>query len=61
MKILAFAATNSRDSINSALFDFAAKRARSSLSPQAEVTFVDLNDIEMPIYSVDRERASGIP
>lgn len=61
MKLLAFAATNSRISINRALVEFAAARLRSSVSPEAEVTFVDLNDFEPPIYSIDRERASGIP
>lgn len=27
----------------------------------AEVTVLDLNDFEMPIYSVDKEKVSGIP
>lgn len=31
------------------------------MSPEAEVAFVDLNDFNLPIYSIDRERASGIP
>lgn len=61
MKILAFAATNSRDSINRALVEFAAARIRSTLSPEAEVAFVGPDAFEMPIYSIDRERASGIP
>ncbi|MSU89401.1 NADPH-dependent FMN reductase [Rhodobacteraceae bacterium 2CG4] len=61
MKILAFAATNSSNSINRALVEFAAERLGSVMSPKAEVAFVDLNDFEMPIYSIDRERASGIP
>ena len=61
MNILAFAATNSRNSINRALVEFAAKRLRSSVSQEAEVAFVNLTDFEMPIYSIDRERASGIP
>ena len=29
--------------------------------PQAEVTLLDLNDYEMPIYSIDRENEGGIP
>ena len=61
MKILAFAATNSRQSINRALVEFAATRLRSSVSPEAEVAFADLNDFDLPIYSVDHEGASGIP
>jgi NAD(P)H-dependent FMN reductase len=31
------------------------------VSQEAEVAFVNLTDFEMPIYSIDRERASGIP
>jgi len=27
----------------------------------ADVTFIDLNDFEMPIYSKDREAANGVP
>jgi len=61
MKILAFAASNSRNSINRALVEFAAKRLQSKVSPDAQVKFVDLNDFEMPIYSKDREADGGIP
>ena len=61
MKILAFAATNSSNSINRALIEFAAARFQSKMSQEAEVAFVNLTDFEMPIYSIDRERASGIP
>ena len=61
MKILAFAASNSRTSINRALIDFAALRLKADILPEAEVEFLDLNAFEMPIYSIDRERDSGIP
>lgn len=61
MKILAFAATNSRNSINRALVEHAATRLKTRFQPDAEIEFIDLNDYEMPIYSVDRERESGIP
>ena len=61
MKILAFAASNSRTSINRALVDFAAFRFKVDLLPGADVEFLDLNTFEMPIYSIDRERDSGIP
>ncbi len=61
MKILAFAATNSRSSINRALVDHAAARLRRDVQPGAEIATLDLNDFEMPIYSIDRERAEGIP
>jgi len=56
MKILAFAASNSRSSINKSLVTYAA-----SLLEDAEVDLIDLNDYEMPIYSTDRENESGIP
>jgi NAD(P)H-dependent FMN reductase len=61
MKILSFAATNSRSSINKALVTHAARRLTSEIVPQAEVNFIDLNDYDMPIYSIDRETESGIP
>jgi chromate reductase len=56
MKILAFAASNSRSSINKLLVTYA-----SSLVENAQVDVIDLNDYEMPIYSSDRENESGIP
>ena len=60
MKILAFAASNSRKSINRVLVEYAASRLQSRFLSSAEVEFLDLNDYEMPIYSVDRENADGI-
>lgn len=56
MKVLAFAASNSRSSINKSLVTYAA-----SLVDNAQVDVIDLNDYEMPIYSSDRENESGIP
>ena len=56
LKILAFAATNSRDSINKALISYAAR-----LLADEEVEIIDINQYEMPLYSVDREREIGIP
>jgi NAD(P)H-dependent FMN reductase len=55
-KIVAFGASNSRNSINRKLANFAAHQV-----PNAEVNLLDLNDFEMPIYGIDRERESGIP
>jgi NAD(P)H-dependent FMN reductase len=60
MKILAFAASNSRTSINRALIDHATARLKLT-APGTKVETPDLNDFEMPIYSIDRERAGGIP
>ncbi|MEM8630944.1 MAG: NAD(P)H-dependent oxidoreductase [Pseudomonadota bacterium] len=61
MKVLAFAATNSRVSINRALVEHAAMRLKAEVLPEAEIEFLDLNDYEMPIYSIDREGETGIP
>jgi len=56
MKILAFAASNSRKSINKQLITYAA-----TLLDDVEVEIIDINDYEMPIYSIDLEEAHGIP
>ena len=55
-KLLAFGASNSSKSINRQLAKYA-----SSLFKKAEVELVDLNDYEMPIYSMDREKKDGFP
>lgn len=59
--ILVFAASNSRHSINKMLVTHAANVLKKEALPAAEITFLDLNDYEMPIYSIDRENESGIP
>ena len=61
MKILAFAASSSRKSINKALVTYAANLLQDSIVEDAEVEIIDINDFEMPIYSVDREEEGGIP
>lgn len=55
-KILVVAGTSHRKSINLALASYAASQVEG-----AGITVLDLNDFEMPIYSEDREKASGIP
>ena len=59
MKILAFAASNSTKSINRQLIGYAGRLLDGGLLPDADVTTIDLNDYEMPIYSVDRQEADG--
>ncbi|WP_417668465.1 NADPH-dependent FMN reductase [Roseibium sp.] len=61
MKILAFAASSSRQSINKQLVQTAADIVHSDLDAAAEIEILDLNDYEMPIYSIDRETEAGIP
>ena len=56
MKVLAYAASNSKQSINHQLVRYA-----SSLLKRAQVEFIDINDFEMPLYSPEREETTGIP
>ena len=56
MKILAFGASNSSKSINAKLAYWASHRVKNG-----DVTFVDIDDYEMPIYSPDREKREGVP
>jgi len=56
MKILAFAASSSSNSINKKLVTYAA-----SLIDDAEVEILDINDYEMPLFSEDREKELGQP
>jgi chromate reductase, NAD(P)H dehydrogenase (quinone) len=56
MKVLAFAASNSRKSVNKELIRYASTRL-----PDSDVEIIDINDYEMPIYSSDLEEAHGIP
>lgn len=60
MNIVAFAASNSRSSINDKLVRYAGD-VLTALNPSVDITYLDMNDFEMPIFSVDREAASGIP
>jgi chromate reductase, NAD(P)H dehydrogenase (quinone) len=55
-KILAFAGSNSKNSINKQLVTYT-----TSLFDKAEVQLLDLNDYEMPLYSIDKENENGIP
>ncbi len=54
--IIAFAGSNSKTSINKQLAIYAA-----SLVEGVEVVVLDLNDFELPIYSMDLELSDGIP
>ncbi|MEM7029437.1 MAG: NAD(P)H-dependent oxidoreductase [Chloroflexota bacterium] len=61
MKILAFAASSSRSSINKQLVTYAASLVEAGIVADAKVEILDLNDYEIPLYSVDREQEGGIP
>lgn len=56
MKILAFGASSNRNSINQRFALFAAHQFDN-----AEIMTIDLNDFEMPLYSIDKEQINGIP
>lgn len=55
-KIVAFGASSSTQSINKQLAQWAADQLKD-----VQIKFLDLNDFEMPIFSVERERESGVP
>ncbi|MDQ6988389.1 MAG: NAD(P)H-dependent oxidoreductase [Mariprofundaceae bacterium] len=57
MKILAFAASSSKDSINKQLIMHIAQDMLS----EHDVQVLDLNDYELPLFSVDREKELGKP
>jgi NAD(P)H-dependent FMN reductase len=54
--IVAFGASSSKQSINKQLANWAASQL-----DDVEVNLLDLNDYEMPIYSMDKEQETGIP
>jgi len=55
MKILAFAGSTSSTSINRELVKFVLKDFQNE-----EINLIDLNDFDMPVFSVDREK-KGFP
>lgn len=55
-RVIAFAASSSRGSINKQLVTYAA-----GLLDDADVQILDLNDFEMPLFSIDREAELGQP
>jgi chromate reductase len=56
MKLLALGGSNSKNSINKQLASYAA-----SLFKDYEVEVIDLNDFQMPLFSLDVEREIGSP
>ncbi|KDN54440.1 NADPH-dependent FMN reductase [Flavobacterium seoulense] len=55
-KIIAFGASSSTNSINKQLAQYAASQFKNT-----DVEVLDLNDYEMPIFSLDKEAKNGIP
>ena len=56
MKVLAFAASNSTQSINKKFVSHIL-----TLFNSHETELLDLNDYDLPLYSIDREKSEGIP
>lgn len=54
--IVAFAASNSKQSINKRLVKYT-----TSLLENVSINLLDLNDFELPIYGIDLENEKGIP
>ena len=54
-KIIAFGGSSSKNSINKQLATYTA-----NLFENVEVEILDLNDYEMPVFSVDKEKENGI-
>ncbi len=57
-KILVFAGSTRRDSLNKKLAAAAAEAARNA---GAEATLIDLRDLPMPLYDGDLEQSEGVP
>ena len=57
-RILAFAGSNRRESINKKLVAIAAHGAGEA---GAEVTFIDLKDFPLPLFDQDLEAEQGMP
>lgn len=55
-KIIAFGASNSSQSINKKFAQFTATQLT-----EVEANILDLNDFELPVYSVDLEKQEGVP
>ncbi len=54
--IIAFGASNSSQSINQTFATWVANQLHD-----VNINILDINDYEMPIFSIDREKNSGIP
>lgn len=59
MQVLAIAASNSREGLNRQIIESAARFLESEQG--AEVELLDLNDYEMPIFSIERLERDGVP
>lgn len=56
MKVLAFGTSNNKNSINKKLALYTAQQISD-----ADISLIDIHDFEMPIFSEEREKETGIP
>ena len=56
INILAFGASSSLNSINKTFANYSSKQI-----PNSRTNLLDLNDFEMPIFSIDKQKVNGIP
>ncbi len=61
MQILTIPASNSRNGINRQLIDYSTRLIEGGLVPDATVATLDLNEYELPIFSIERQEADGVP
>ena len=59
MKIIAFAGSNSIYSINKQFVTYVSQQAAEQLKAESEV--LDLNDYDVPLYSIDKEKRGEVP
>lgn len=57
-KVLVFAGSTRKESVNKKVAKIAAELVRAA---GAEVTYLDLRDIPMPLYDGDLEATEGLP
>ena len=55
MKVVAFGASTSKNSINKALATYTAKQVEG-----ADVTVLDINDYDVPMFSEDKEVIAAV-
>lgn len=60
MKLIAFAASSSKQSINKKLVSYAAEKAKT-INSELVSEVLDLNQFEVPLFSVDKEQQIGSP
>jgi len=59
MKLIAFAGSSSIQSINKQFATYVGEKVATELS--AELELLDLNDYDIPLYSIDKEKRGEVP